>query len=160
MCAVIDPMKTESIGVCPEIIQSQNPRKSRSMIVPMTNPVACKMFFICILFLSYLITLISINPRKHKVNHNKASMWITFLPFRGLKWYYIFMGSKKQSIASKRQWAKLTLSQRQKRMKKLSRLRWVGMTPDERARHASKIAKARWKQWRLNNKIHGTKQTA
>lgn len=70
------------------------------------------------------------------------------------------MGSKKQSIASKRQWAKLTLSQRQKRMKKLSRLRWVGMTPDERARHASKIAKARWKQWRLNNKIHGTKQTA
>jgi len=57
------------------------------------------------------------------------------------------MGSKKQSIASKNQWAKLSKEERLARMKPLMEGRksaWLKLSAKKRKLHAKKMAEARW----------------
>ncbi len=62
----------------------------------------------------------------------------------GICYYSMYMGSIKQSIASKKQWSKLSLRERRKRMQPLSKARWSDKSDRARTMHARKMAVARW----------------
>ena len=59
-------------------------------------------------------------------------------------WYDYHMGTEKHSAATKKQWAKLSVKQRQKRLEPLKGARWKKTTKKERSEHAKKMAEARW----------------
>ena len=54
------------------------------------------------------------------------------------------MGTEKQSIASKKQWLKLSIKKRRARTIDASIARWKNITQKERSEHAKKMALARW----------------
>lgn len=56
------------------------------------------------------------------------------------------MGTDKHSIATKKQWAKLSKKKRAERMKPLKEARWKNISAKKRSEHARMMALARHKK--------------